>query len=89
MSPEAAERLMKAGFKINVESGAGDFSDFHDSAFEKVGCSIVNNDAALQSDLVFKVRGPNQDEANKMRNEAGLISFIQPAQNQALVDTLK
>jgi NAD(P) transhydrogenase subunit alpha len=44
MSPEATDRLRKAGFTVNVESGAGAFADFNDAAFEKAGATIVTND---------------------------------------------
>jgi NAD(P) transhydrogenase len=37
----------------------------------------------------LKVRAPSQEEAQKLKDEAGLISFIYPAQNKNLVDILK
>lgn len=89
LSPEAAQRLIKTGFTVNIESGAGASSDFSDASYEGVGAKVVSTDAALKSDLVLKVRPPSQDELQKMKNEAGLISFINPAQNKALIDTLK
>lgn len=49
----------------------------------------MNGEQAIKSDLVLKVRIPTSEEAQKMKDEAGLISFIYPAQNKALVDILK
>ena len=63
LSPSAAERLIKLGFKINVETGAGNASDFHDSEYEKVGAKIVSAELALKSDLILKVRPPSVAEA--------------------------
>ena len=37
----------------------------------------------------MKVRAPSADEAQKLKDESGLISFIYPAQNKNLVDILK
>ena len=33
LSPEAAERLIKLGFNVNVEEGAGTGADFSDKAY--------------------------------------------------------
>lgn len=33
LSPEASQRLIKLGFKVNVQQGAGDQADFHDSDY--------------------------------------------------------
>lgn len=88
LSPEATDRLVKLGFKVNIEQGAGAESDFADSTYEKVGAKIVSKDEALSSDLILKVRPPNPEEVQKMKKEAGLISFINPAQNKPLLDIL-
>ena len=87
ISPEATQRLTKLGFTINVERGAGVESEFYDSALEKAGATIVDN--AYQSDIILKVRAPTMEETDKLNNDSGLISFINPAQNQELVDKLK
>ncbi len=89
LSPEATQRLVKEGFKVQIESGAGAFADFSDASYTNVGATIVNRDQALGSDLVLKVRPPSHEEVEKMKKEAGLISFLYPAQNQALIDILK
>ena len=47
LSPEAAQKLIKQGFTVNIESGAGKASDFGDSTYEAVGAKIVNTDEAL------------------------------------------
>ena len=89
LSPEAVQRLVKQGFKVNIEKGAGAFAAFNDQSYEAAGAKIVDTDKALGSDLILKVRPPSQEELGKMKNESGLISFINPAQNKALLDTLK
>ncbi len=89
LSPSAAQRLIKLGFNVNVQKGAGVASDFNDSEYEKIGAKIVSANEAIKSDLVLKVRPPSIEEANQLQDEGGLISFIQPAQNKDLVDVLK
>ncbi len=53
-----------------------------------MGAKIVSKEEALGADLVLKVRPPSKEEVEKMKKEAGLISFINPAQNKPLLDIL-
>jgi len=88
--PEVVEKLIKLGFKVAVESGAGDAANCTDEAYRAAGAEIVAGAAQLwaTSDIVFKVRGPNKDEVGLMREGGTLISFIWPAQNPELMQQL-
>ena len=88
--PEVVEKLIKLGFQVAVESGAGDAANFSDDAYRAVGAEIVNGAAALwsTSDIVFKVRAPSTDEVALMREGGALVSFIWPAQNPELMQQL-
>lgn len=88
--PEAVEKLIKLGFQVAIESGAGDAANFSDAAYRAVGAEVVSSAAALwaTSDLVFKVRAPNAEEVALMRPGTTLIGFIWPAQNPALMQQL-
>jgi len=88
--PEVVEKLIKLGFKVSVESGAGDLANFSDDAYRAVGAEIVDSAAALwaSSDIVFKVRGPSSEEVGLLREGGTLISFIWPAQNPELMQQL-
>jgi NAD/NADP transhydrogenase alpha subunit len=57
--PEVVERLIKLGFKVAVESGAGDAANFSDDVYRAAGAEIVEDAARLWSgsEIVFKVRG--------------------------------
>lgn len=57
--------------------------------YQDLGANIVSTEEALKSDLVLKVRAPSEQEAKTLKEEAGLISFLYPAQNKNLVDILK
>ena len=88
--PDVVEKLIKLGFKLAVESGAGDLANFSDDAYRAVGAEIVDGAAKLwqMSDIVFKVRGPSSDEVALLREGGTLISFIWPAQNPDLLQQL-
>jgi len=89
-TPDVATQLMKLGFDVSIESGAGEGSNFSDSAYSDVGCDIVDSASELwsKSDIVLKVRAPEGDEASQLRSDQTLISFLWPAQNPELLKQL-
>jgi len=88
--PEVVEKLIKLGFKVQIQSGAGDAANCGDDAYRAAGADIVADAATLwaKSDIVFKVRGPSADEVKLLREGGTLISFIWPAQNPDLMQQL-
>ncbi|MFM8610923.1 MAG: Re/Si-specific NAD(P)(+) transhydrogenase subunit alpha [Burkholderiaceae bacterium] len=88
--PEAVEKLIKLGFAVSVESGAGDAANCSDDAYRAAGAEIVPTAAVLWggSDIVFKVRPPSADEVALMREGGTVIGFIWPAQNPELMQQL-
>ena len=88
--PDVVEKLIKLGFAVSVESGAGEPANFSDDSYRAVGAQVIDGAAALwaASDLVFKVRGPSAGEVALMRSGTTLISFIWPAQNPELMQQL-
>jgi NAD(P) transhydrogenase subunit alpha len=81
---------MKLGYSVVVQSGAGAEASFADDAYRGAGCEIVASSAEVydQSDIVLKVRAPDNDELGMLRSGQTLISFIWPAQNPDLLATL-
>jgi len=88
--PEVVEKLIKLGFQVAVESGAGEGANFSDDAYRAAGAEVIQGAAALwaASDIVFKVRAPSPDEVTLMREGTTLIGFIWPAQNPELMQQL-
>jgi H+-translocating NAD(P) transhydrogenase subunit alpha len=88
--PDVVEKLVKLGFSVAVESGAGDAANFADDTYRAAGAEIVPTAAELwaKADIVFKVRAPNAQEVGLMREGTALIGFIWPAQNPELMQQL-
>ena len=88
--PDVVEKLIKLGFKVAVETGAGDNANFSDDAYRAAGAEIIEDAAKLwaTSDIVFKVRGPSSEEVGLLREGGALLSFIWPAQNPELLQQL-
>ncbi len=89
-TPDVATQLIKLGFSVAVESGAGARANFSDPAFEAAGCEIIPtaSDLWAKCDLILKVRAPADDEVGMLRPEHTLISFVMPGQNQELLEKL-
>src|SRR5688572_31287047 len=95
-TPDTVRRLIKMGFEVSIEAGAGAGCAINDAQFEEAGASIVPSrlDLWQNADVVLKVRPPeldrdhNRHEADALREGATLVSFIWPATNEALLSQL-
>ena len=96
-TPEVTEKLIKLGFEVVVQAGAGEAANFSDKSYLEAGADISKDAASTYAaaDLVIKVRAPERN-ANTERHEltlmhAGctLISFIWPAQNEDMLKLFK
>jgi NAD(P) transhydrogenase subunit alpha len=95
-TPEVAAQLIKLGFSVAVESGAGAAASFSDEAYRAAGAEIVSDTRALWSgsDIVLKVRPPEQHpklgvhEADLLQEGQTLIGFIWPGLNPELMQRL-
>ena len=80
--PDVVEKLIKLGFAVVVESGAGDAANFSDDTYRAAGAEIADSAAALwaQADLVFKVRAPSVDEVSlhEGRRHADQLHLARP-----------
>ena len=92
-TPDVAAKLIKLGYTVALEQGAGAAADLADDAYRAVGVEILAEAAELwsSSDIVLKVRGPSlnaPDEVALLREGGRLISFLWPAQNPVLMERL-
>ena len=89
-TPDVATEIQKLGFSIAMEAGAGEAASFEDSAFHAVGVDIHNDPSSIwsDSDIIIKVRPPEDEEIELMSSGQALICFLWPAQNRELLETL-
>ena len=89
-TPDVAAQLIKLGFDVAVESNAGAAANYSDKAYEEAGCSIAltADDIWADSEIILKVRGPEDEEASRLKAGQTLISFLWPAQNPELLQNL-
>lgn len=49
ITPQVTATLVKKGFKVNVETGAGKEAKFRDGSYKESGAHIVDNKTAFTS----------------------------------------
>ncbi len=87
-TPTSVVQLKKLGFDVLVESGAGEKASFSDEAYSSAGAAIANTSTVWQSDIIYKVNPPKDEELAQIRDGATLVSFIYPGQNPDYVEKL-
>ena len=89
-TPQTILKLKKLGFDVAVQAGAGHEINASDAEYQEAGAAIVADAAELwaSSDVVMKVRPPEGDEADLLREGGWLVGFLWPGQNREIVDRL-
>lgn len=84
-TPQTVGQIVKLGYSVVVESGAGAASSFADAAYVEAGAEIGR---PWDGDVVLKVNAPTDDEIALLRDGSTLVSLISPALKPELVEKL-
>ncbi|MGK7948006.1 MAG: Re/Si-specific NAD(P)(+) transhydrogenase subunit alpha [Xenococcaceae cyanobacterium] len=92
--PDTVSRLVKQGFEVWVEKGAGLGAGYDDAAYETAGAKIIADPALIwgETDIVLKVNPPAKrdglSEIDWLKPGATLISFLNPLGEPTIVQQL-
>ena len=87
--PETVQRLIRDGFEVTVERGAGAESMISDEALEKAGATLSDGATCYAAaDLVLKLHPPTLEEAAQLKERSILVSHLWPFLNKALCEKL-
>jgi NAD(P) transhydrogenase subunit alpha len=87
-TPATVQQLVRLGYDVVVESGAGAASSFPDEDYAGAGAAVGTADEAWQADVVLRVNGPTVEEIGRLADGALLVGLLSPALNPDLVDAL-
>lgn len=77
MTPDVAKLLIKKGFEVTVQSGAGELSSISDADYTAIGVKIAPDAvAACTADVVLKVNSFTVEEVSYMKEGNVCISFM-------------
>ena len=87
--PDAVAGLVKSGFQVLVERGAGEGGFFADAAYEQAGARVVDAGTLYaEADIVLKVQKPTLEEAERLREGTVLVALLQALTSPDLVQRL-
>ncbi len=89
-TPETVKKLKGLGLDVIIETGAGDAPRISDADYEAAGARIAPDAASAlkDADIVFKVRGPSQDEIALFKRGAILAALLSPATEKDAIGKL-
>ena len=87
-TPATVSALLKLGYEVAIEAGAGEESSFPDDAYREAGASICTGVEAWGAPIVFHVNAPDDAQVALLQPGAYLVSMMAPAQNPDLLAEL-
>jgi len=87
-TPKTVPALIKLGYEVVVEKGAGARADFPDSEYIAAGAAVVDKKQVWGSDILLTVNEPNATELKSTKHGATIIGFLHPRESPALVQAL-
>jgi NAD(P) transhydrogenase subunit alpha len=91
VTPETAKKLIRLGADLVVEAGLGEGTGFSDQEYQDAGVTISSDREALftQADMLLRLRKPSQDEIALMKEGCVHVSYLDPFNERALIETLQ
>ncbi len=87
LAPEIAAPLLKAGWDVVVQCGAGASAGFLDAQYQEKGVRLASEIYA-QADVVLKVQPPSADEIAQLKEGALIIGLLQPYTQGAMFQAM-
>ncbi len=84
LTPETAKKLITQGHAVRLQSGAGVAASLPDAAYASVGVELVDVHQAWGSDLVLKVRAPEDAETSHIKSGSTVVGMLEPFNRDGL-----
>lgn len=88
--PETAAKLVKQGFAVAVEPGAGERAGFTDAEYAAKGAAVGGAASALaaRADVLLSVRPPDAASIAALKPGAVVVGMLAPYQNGPVLESL-
>lgn len=88
-TPDTVAQLLKLGYAVAVEAGAGERSSFADAAYVEAGAELREPARLLASaDVVLGVNAPTRAQLDLIRSGATVVALLAPMLDPDLVEDL-
>ena len=85
-TPDTVKKLIKLGYEVCVEAGAGAKASYFDDQYEAAGAAIVSKEEAWGADIVTCLDTPTDAELALLREGTTLIARMNPWGNDELIE---
>ncbi|MDO4666192.1 MAG: Re/Si-specific NAD(P)(+) transhydrogenase subunit alpha [Actinomycetaceae bacterium] len=86
-TPDTVKKLIKLGYQVTVQAGAGQAASYPDSQYADAGADIVGEDV-WEADIVTTLDTPPRSKRQQMRTGATLISRMAPGRHPEVIEQL-
>lgn len=87
--PAVADKLVKLGCEIHMQTGAGTASRIPDNAYKNVASAANPQGLVSDADIVVSVQPPTADVVDAMKNGSTLLSFVYAHREPDLVKLMR
>lgn len=87
-TPASVTKLIKLGYDVVVEQGAGEIADFPDHLYEAAGATIGNAEEVWSADIVTALDRPSAERLDMMEEDGVLIARLNVRLDESILPEL-
>ena len=89
-SPDSVKKMVELGISVNIQTAAGQNSNFSDESYKANGAEIFNNTSEISNaDIIIKVNKPTDDEISLMKEGSLFIGSLDPYNSRETLNKLR
>ena len=89
-SPDSVKKMVELGISVNIQTTAGQNSNFSDESYKANGAEIFNNTSEISNaDIIIKVNKPTDDEILSMKEGSLFIGSLDPYNSRETLNKLR
>ena len=89
-SPDSVKKMVELGISVNIQTAAGQNSNFSDESYKANGADIFNNTSEISNaDIIIKVNKPTDDEISSMKEGSLFIGSLDPYNSRETLNKLR
>ena len=89
-SPDSVKKMVELGISVNIQTAAGQSSNFSDESYKANGAEIFNNTSEISNaDIIIKVNKPTDDEISSMKEGSLFIGSLDPYNSRETLNKLR
>ena len=89
-SPDSVKKMVDLGISVNIQTAAGQSSNFSDESYKANGAEIFNNTSEISNaDIIIKVNKPTDDEISSMKEGSLFIGSLDPYNSRETLNKLR